>query len=371
MTGQVRPSRAENGEAQTSALSRLSEWIANGPMALVVLVATGASILAAAAFCYAFYALLTPEFFSSPAAMILPLVAPAVTAPPMFYGLALIIRRLAEARHELREKQEELERHLAEIEAVSDQLRVARLASEEAAQAKSLFLASMSHELRTPLNAIIGFSQSMQQEIDGPIESARYRGYVGDIHTAGQHLLALVNDILDLSKIEAGKLSIEVGEVHLPDVFEDAIRLLRPGYEEHSVKLQRQIAEEVTWAFADRRALLQMLLNLLSNALRYTPDGGLVEIAAKPRGEGWQLTVSDSGIGIDPEEIARVQQPFERIEGAGISRGGTGLGLTLVKGLMELHGGGMEIDSTPGEGTTVTLSFPRRAAAAQSDAPPK
>ena len=361
----------QRGDGKVSALTAFSDWVVARPLGVAVLAATGAAILAAAGFCYAFYALVTPEFFSSPFALILPLVAPAVTAPPMFYALFLIIRRLAEARRDLREKQEELERHLAEMEAVSEQLRFARLASEEAAQAKSLFLASMSHELRTPLNAIIGFSESMQQEIDGPIGSAKYRGYIGDIHTAGAHLLALVNDILDLSKIEAGKLTIAVEEVHLPEVFEDAIRLLRSGYEEHSVRLQRQIAEEVTWAPADRRALLQMLLNLLSNALRYTPDGGLVEIAATPRGEGWQLVVSDSGIGIDPKELARVQQPFERIEGAGISRGGTGLGLTLVKGLMELHDGEMAIDSVPNQGTTVTLNFPGRTAAAPAEALPK
>lgn len=352
-----------------SALASLSDRVANRPIWLVVVAATAAAILAAAVFCYVFYVLFAPQYLASAVALILPLAAPAVTAPPIFFALALIIRRLGEARGELRAKQEELESHVAEIEAVSDQLMVARIASEEATQAKSLFLASMSHELRTPLNAIIGFSESMQKEIDGPIESAKYRGYVTDIHAAGEHLLALVNDLLDLSKIEAGKLTIEVGEVHLPGVIEDAFRLLRPGYEEHSITLKRQIAEEVTWALADRRALLQILLNLLTNALRYTPEGGRVEVAAAPFGEGWRLTVSDSGIGIEAREIARIQEPFERIESPGIGRGGTGLGLTLVKGLMELHGGAMEIESAPGKGTKVILDFPKRTL--NAEAPPK
>ncbi|MEX2407866.1 MAG: histidine kinase dimerization/phospho-acceptor domain-containing protein, partial [Rhodovibrionaceae bacterium] len=190
-----------------SRLTVLSEAIATQPIALAVFCATLLAILAAAAFCYALYALVAPEFFSRPMAMVLPLVAPAVTAPPMFLACAVAIRRQVFLRRELADKQAELRRHLGEIQAVSEKLQLARLASEEAAQAKSLFLASMSHELRTPLNAIIGFSEIMLTEQQGPIGNRRYSGYIEDIHTAGHHLLSLVNDILDLSRIEAGKLT--------------------------------------------------------------------------------------------------------------------------------------------------------------------
>lgn len=353
--------------ARPSWLTALSETIAVRPVSQVVVVATLLAILAATGFCFLVYALVAPEFFARPFALILPVVAPAVTAPPFFYALALMIRSQVQMRRELTDKQAELQKHLVEIEAVSEKLRLARLSSEEAAQAKSLFLASMSHELRTPLNAIIGFSETMMTEQHGPVSNARYSGYIEDIHNAGRHLLSLVNDILDLSKIEAGKLSVAQEEVNLPQVFEDAVRLLRPRFEEHSIALSRQIAEEVTWAIADRRALLQILLNLLSNALRYTPEGGKVELLARARGPGWRVEVSDSGIGIDPAEIERVTQPFERIEGASISPGGTGLGLTLVKGLMELHGGEMTIESPEDGGTRVLLDFPKRLAAAPAE----
>lgn len=353
---------ARTGESAASAgrLTAAAEYIADKSLVLVVTVATLATCVAAAAFCYTLYAIFLPEFLTLLLPMLLPLVAPIATAPPLILVLVLMIRRLTRTRRELSAKQQELERHVAEIEAVSEQLRVARLASEEAAQAKSLFLASMSHELRTPLNAIIGFSESMLAEIDGPVGSQRYRGYLGDIEGAGRHLLALVNDILDLSKIEAGKLTIELGRVHLPEVFDEAARLLRTGFEGGEVRLRSEIENEVAWTLADRRALLQILLNLLSNALRYTPRNGEVVVRARPQAEGWRLEVEDSGSGIDPKEIARVQQPFERIEGPGIAGGGTGLGLTLVKGLIELHGGEMEIASAPEQGTRVILTFPRR-----------
>ena len=348
------------GEAGSWRLAALAGFIEEKPVALVVMVGTLASSIFACIFCYSLYAIFAPQFFYLVLPLAMPIAAPLVTAPPFYLILVLIIRRLSEARHQLSVKQQELERQVAEIEAVSEQLRVARLASEEAAHAKSLFLASMSHELRTPLNAIIGFSESMLAEIDGPVGSQRYRGYLGDIESAGRHLLALVNDILDLSKIEAGKLTIELSRFHLPEVFDEAARLLRSGFEGGAVRLRSEIDDEVAWTLADRRALLQILLNLLSNALRYTPRDGEVVVRAKPEGEGWRLEVEDSGSGIDPKEIARVQQPFERIEGPGLAGGGTGLGLTLVKGLTELHGGAMEIASAPGQGTCVSLSFPRR-----------
>ena len=207
----------------------------------------------------------------------------------------------------------------------------------------------MSHELRTPLNAINGFSEIMLGEMFGPLGDQRYKQYAGDILASGEHLLALINDILDMSKIEAGKMSLHFESLCLEDVVEDAIRVVRQRAEAEGLSLTHNIPT-VPLIEADYRAVKQVLLNLLSNAVKFTPSGGKIEVAAETSntagGEAVTVSVSDTGIGIPAKDLARLMQPFEQIEsGQSKANQGTGLGLALCKSLVELHGGVMAIES--------------------------
>ncbi|MDP3176117.1 MAG: ATP-binding protein, partial [Phenylobacterium sp.] len=239
-----------------------------------------------------------------------------------------------------------------------------KIRAETANRAKSEFLANMSHELRTPLNAVNGFSEIMVAEMYGPMGDARYKEYAQDILNSGQHLLALINDILDMSKIEAGKMSLKFEPLALEEVAEDAIRLVRNRAESAGLTLEMELAylPEVE---ADYRALKQVLLNLLSNAIKFTPRSGVIRIhAATSRdsfGERVRVSVSDTGIGIAAEDLARLAKPFEQIENQhSKTQQGTGLGLALTKSLVEMHGGVLDISSAPGEGTTVSFVLPVR-----------
>ena len=237
-----------------------------------------------------------------------------------------------------------------------------KVRAEEANQAKSDFLANMSHELRTPLNAINGFSEIMLGEMFGPLGDDRYKQYAGDILASGEHLLALINDILDMSKIEAGKMSLHFESLCLEDVVEDAIRVVRQQAESESLTLTHDIPT-VPLIEADYRAVKQVLLNLLSNAIKFTPPGGKIAVTAETSttagGEAVTVSVSDTGIGIPAKDLARLMQPFEQIEsGQSKANQGTGLGLALCKSLVELHGGAMAIESRPRQGVTVRFTLP-------------
>ncbi|MGB6318063.1 MAG: ATP-binding protein, partial [Litorimonas sp.] len=233
-----------------------------------------------------------------------------------------------------------------------------KIRAEEANQSKSEFLANMSHELRTPLNAINGFSDIMKKEMFGPLGDPRYREYISDILFSGQHLLSLINDILDMSKIEAGKMSLNTETLSISDMITQVLRIVRGRADENRLKLVHDEIEAQKIE-ADPRAVKQVLLNLATNAIKFTPEGGTVTLSVEPKSFGIIVRVTDTGIGISEEDIARLAQPFEQIDSQHSRKHeGTGLGLALSKSLVELHGGNFSITSKLGEGTTVTFTLP-------------
>jgi signal transduction histidine kinase len=236
--------------------------------------------------------------------------------------------------------------------------RLAKEAAEASNRTKSEFLANMSHELRTPLNAIIGFSELMQQKLLGPL-SARYYEYAVLIHNSGNHLLNLVSDILDLAKIEAGRMALDFKPVELNECLEGCVRLVQPRAEKGQLELVTDLPDVSTSLVADFRACKQIVLNLLSNAVKFTPAGGRVRISAAVRGSDVRIIVSDTGRGIPAELLPRIGQPFEQASNDPVlAREGTGLGLAIVRALVSQHGGTLHIASTENVGTTVTVALP-------------
>ncbi len=235
-----------------------------------------------------------------------------------------------------------------------------QLATELAYRTKSQFLANMSHELRTPLNAILGFSELIRDAAMGPVD-ARYRSYADDIYTAGQHLLNLINDILDLSKIEVGYMRLREGVVDIADVVRKCCRLVHERARDNDQTIEQAIPPDIPRLVADELRLKQIIINLLSNAIKFTPPGGYVRIRGSRRAPDGRLmlSVADTGIGMRPEEIPAALTPFQQIDrGWRSGRDGTGLGLPLAKTLTELHGARFEIESAPSAGTTVTITMP-------------
>ena len=243
--------------------------------------------------------------------------------------------------------------------ALIGRLEESRHEAEAANQAKSTFLAIMSHELRTPLNAIIGFADVIRTESLGPIDNPRYREYISDIRESGVHLLELINKILDLSKIEAGKFELVRMRIETEPVIRSVLRLFREQATAAGVLLEPKIAPEAAHLWGDERSVKQMLINLLSNALKFAPRGSAIQITAEAFSDSIELAVADRGIGIAPEDVEKALEPFTQLGDPMTRRHeGTGLGLSLVKAMIELHGGTLTIDATPGGGTTVRLKFP-------------
>ena len=236
----------------------------------------------------------------------------------------------------------------------------AREAALAANRSKTTFLANISHELRTPLNAIIGLSEMIGEEIFGPVGHPKYREYSGDIRDSGRHLLDVINDILDLSRVEMGKFALRDEDLDVAVLAEQCRRTVRTLADDSGLICEILIEPAAGRLRADRRAVRQMLLNLLSNAIRHTPRGGRIKISSQLTGDGGlALAVSDTGAGIPPERLASVTVPFNSSAEKMLSaHGGTGLGLAITKGLLEHHGGALEIASRPGRGTSVRLVFP-------------
>lgn len=243
--------------------------------------------------------------------------------------------------------------------------------SEAANRAKNDFLAIMSHELRTPLNAIIGFSEIIATQMFGPINNERYADYAVDIRNSGSHLLSIINDILDLSKAESGKLELDERPIDPVETLNQSMRMFRPRAAELKIKLSFRIRDDIPWLLADARLFNQVVINLSSNALKFTPEGGQVNVELGLTDDGeLELKVEDTGIGIAREDIDRVFEPFVQVENAfSRTQQGTGLGLPLVRKIMALHGGDVHLQSAKGEGTCISVTFPssRFVEAARSD----
>ena len=263
-----------------------------------------------------------------------------------------------------------LERNLSlaaqRAEAAREEAILAKDMAEKASHAKSSFLANMSHELRTPLNAVLGFSEIIASELYGPAGNARYKEYAGLINGAGKHLLDLIGDILDMSKIEAGKVELHRERLNAAGVVRECVDLMAERAAAGGVMLDIRDALTPVFVNADRRAVKQILLNLLSNAVKFTPTGGTVAVRLVDDGTTLSLSVADTGVGIAASEIDRLGNPFIQLSNNSGNHAGTGLGLALVKGLAELHGGAMRIKSVEGHGTTVLVQLPLKAPGAES-----
>jgi signal transduction histidine kinase len=242
----------------------------------------------------------------------------------------------------------------------------AKTDAEKANRSKSEFLANMSHELRTPLNAIIGFSEILKTQLFGPIGNPQYAEYASDIWQSGRHLLDIINDILDLSRIESGKMTLTSERVDLHDAADQALRMVEEAARLRNIRIDLALETMPQLVTGDPRAIRQILLNLLSNSVKFTPEGGTIRIASHADGYGRLcVTVSDTGIGMRPEDIPVALSPFRQIESA-LARtyAGTGLGLPLAKALTELQGGSFSVESAPGVGTEVTIGLPQAERAA-------
>ena len=277
-------------------------------------------------------------------------------------------KRLMATVADLRHSQQKLERQAEEVADLAEKYAEEKTRAEEASQAKSKFLANMSHELRTPLNAIIGFSEIMESGMFGPLGSDKYREYCSDIHQSGQYLLDVINDILDMSKIEAGRIRLDAEPIELEPFLNDAMRVVSGRANDKRLQLTARIGRGIRLS-ADHRLLKQIMLNLLSNAVKFTPEGGRVTIRARKTSGGWvSISIADSGIGIPEEALARLGRPFEQVESQLTkSHQGSGLGLAIAKSLTELHHGSMRIRSTPGRGTMVLLRLPMNRTAVQKE----
>jgi signal transduction histidine kinase len=276
-------------------------------------------------------------------------------------GLALLSAIILWQIREVERARRENQRNLEVIEAKNRDLILARDEAEQATRVKSQFLAVMSHELRTPLNAIIGFSEVIHSELYGPLGDGRYKQYLQDIRSSGDHLLSIINDILDLSKIEAGRWELQEEEINVGRLLTSVRTLIKGRVSQAGLSFTCEAESGLPTLRADRRALMQILLNLLSNAVKFTPRGGRVGLRVEFSPErGFSFVVSDTGIGIAAKDIARAMTAFGQVDDSWSRRyEGAGLGLPISRALVRLHGGTLDLASEPGAGTIVTVRMPR------------
>jgi len=270
-------------------------------------------------------------------------------------GTLLMLHDLAQQHRMEAHFRKHMDALIAELEAAHQ----AKQHAMELAQSRKDFLTTVSHELRTPLNAILGFSEMITKEMAGPVNNDRYLEYAQIIHSSGVHVLSMVNDLLDLSKLDAGKLELQVEPVEILKIIIDCVRLVGAQATRDHIGISVHVFDGVDRLCGDSKRLRQMLLNLLSNALKFTPVGGEITIDVFRRGESVAISVSDNGIGIRAEDIPKVLEPFGQVESEMSQKHhGTGLGLPLTKELAELHGGSLTMESNVDVGTTVTIILP-------------
>jgi two-component system cell cycle sensor histidine kinase PleC len=289
-----------------------------------------------------------------------------LSASQVYLYAQRLTRRLDEDTR-LRFQVEDLARELEETR--DDALRK-RFEAETANASKTAFLANMSHELRTPLNAILGFSEIIAQECFGPVGATRYKEYASDIHSSGSHLLSLINDLLDVAKIEAGKMEIEPHSLEPRRTLDVALKIIGIKAREKHQQLVIEVAPNAPMLYADERAFKQILINLVSNAVKFTPGGGRISVVASRTNSGdFQLMVEDNGPGIPPEKLDTCFTPFSQVDNRyDRQAGGTGLGLALVRGLAELHGGRAWLESEYGKGARAYVVLPCEPAESKSQA---
>jgi PAS domain S-box-containing protein len=269
----------------------------------------------------------------------------------LIYAVARDMTEQRQSEDEIKRLNRDLEQKVAELETVNRRL-------EESSRLKSRFLTNVSHELRTPLNAIIGFSQMLYREAVGPLQP-KQRRYVDNVLSSSRHLLSLINDLLDISKIEAGKMDLKSGSVSLSELLLDAASVIRGMADQKQIRVEVESPEPGSAVWGDAGRLKQVLFNLLSNAIKFTPNGGTVRVGARKRGTTVQLEVTDTGIGVAPGDQERIFGEFQQVDGSETRQfQGTGLGLALTRKLVEMHGGSIQIQSDLGKGSTFTITLP-------------